>query len=199
MAAHPRPILLKARRQRPQSDRPTAPLMEALPAPLDPKLRRTHRAEPMAAAAPETFGELLPIAERPARAPGYGSRTIRAAPVVVRDIDESSGPAARSPARTAHAAAALCLCASPLRFAVCFYFADTRSSRILVQPLAHAFPPGQGKLIYTEALFGVLRRPQGFALPRRFFISFPGHCQPALGVCRAGALCARRRRRFCRS
>jgi sec-independent protein translocase protein TatC len=56
-------------------------------------------------------------------------------------------------------------------FAVCLYFADDIFS-FLVRPLTAAFPPGQGKLIYTklyEAFFVELK----VALFAAFFVSFP--------------------------
>ena len=56
-------------------------------------------------------------------------------------------------------------------FAVCLYFADDIFA-ILVRPLTEAFPPGQGKLIYTklyEAFFVELK----VALFAAFFVSFP--------------------------
>jgi sec-independent protein translocase protein TatC len=56
-------------------------------------------------------------------------------------------------------------------FAVCLYFAQDIFA-ILVRPLAGAFPPGQGKLIYTklyEAFFVDIK----VALFAAFFVSFP--------------------------
>ncbi|PNU04265.1 twin-arginine translocase subunit TatC [Novosphingobium guangzhouense] len=56
-------------------------------------------------------------------------------------------------------------------FAVCFYFAGDIFS-FLVRPLTGAFPPGQGKLIYTklyEAFFVEVK----IAMFAAFFISFP--------------------------
>jgi sec-independent protein translocase protein TatC len=58
-----------------------------------------------------------------------------------------------------------------LAFCVCFYFADEIFS-FLVLPLTAAFPPGQGKLIYTklyEAFFVEIK----IALFAAFFVSFP--------------------------
>jgi sec-independent protein translocase protein TatC len=58
-----------------------------------------------------------------------------------------------------------------LAFCVCFYFADEIFS-FLVRPLTAAFPPGQGKLIYTklyEAFFVEIK----IALFAAFFVSFP--------------------------
>ncbi|MGF7153757.1 twin-arginine translocase subunit TatC [Novosphingobium gossypii] len=56
-------------------------------------------------------------------------------------------------------------------FAVCFYFAGDIFS-FLVRPLTEAFPPGQGKLIYTklyEAFFVEVK----IAMFAAFFVSFP--------------------------
>ncbi len=56
-------------------------------------------------------------------------------------------------------------------FAVCFYFADTIFG-FLVVPLTHAFPEGQGQLIYTrlyEAFFVEIK----VALFAAFFVAFP--------------------------
>ncbi|MGC1272015.1 MAG: twin-arginine translocase subunit TatC [Croceibacterium sp.] len=56
-------------------------------------------------------------------------------------------------------------------FAVCLYFAADIFA-ILVHPLAEAFPPGQGRLVYTklyEAFFVEVK----VALFAAFFISFP--------------------------
>ena len=56
-------------------------------------------------------------------------------------------------------------------FAVCLYFADDIFA-FLVRPLTAAFPPGEGRLIYTklyEAFFVELK----VALFAAFFVSFP--------------------------
>jgi sec-independent protein translocase protein TatC len=56
-------------------------------------------------------------------------------------------------------------------FAVCFYFAD-KIFAFLAQPLVKAFPPGEGKLIYTklyEAFFVEVR----VAFFAAFFLAFP--------------------------
>ena len=58
-----------------------------------------------------------------------------------------------------------------IAFAVCFYYAD-RIFAFLVEPLTKAFPPGQGKLIYTklyEAFFVEVK----IAIFAAFFLSFP--------------------------
>ena len=64
-----------------------------------------------------------------------------------------------------------CVYALVITFAICFYFSD-RIFAILVHPLTQAFPPGQGKLIYTklyEAFFVNVK----VALFAAFLISFP--------------------------
>ncbi|MPS68711.1 MAG: twin-arginine translocase subunit TatC [Novosphingobium sp.] len=56
-------------------------------------------------------------------------------------------------------------------FGICFYFSGDIFS-FLVRPLTEAFPPGQGKLIYTklyEAFFVEVK----IALFAAFFVSFP--------------------------
>jgi len=58
-----------------------------------------------------------------------------------------------------------------IAFGICFYFAD-RIFAFLAQPLVQAFPPGEGKLVYTklyEAFFVEVR----VAFFAAFFISFP--------------------------
>jgi sec-independent protein translocase protein TatC len=58
-----------------------------------------------------------------------------------------------------------------IAFGVCLYFADPIFT-FLVEPLTKAFPPGQGKLIYTklyEAFFVEIK----VALFAAFFVSFP--------------------------
>ncbi len=64
-----------------------------------------------------------------------------------------------------------CVFALGVSFAVCMYFADDIFG-FLVRPLTEAFPPGQGRLIYTklyEAFFVELK----VALFAAFFVSFP--------------------------
>lgn len=64
-----------------------------------------------------------------------------------------------------------CVYALAAAFAVCMYFADDIFG-ILVRPLTEAFPPGQGKLIYTklyEAFFVEVK----VAMFAAFFVSFP--------------------------
>jgi sec-independent protein translocase protein TatC len=64
-----------------------------------------------------------------------------------------------------------CFAALGAAFAVCFYFAD-RIFSFLAQPLVRAFPPGEGKLVYTklyEAFFVEVR----VAVFAAFFVAFP--------------------------
>lgn len=88
----------------------------------------------------------------------------------IRDIDDSQAPLLdhliELRTRLLRSIAALFLA-----FCVCFYFAGDIFA-ILVHPLTEAFPPGQGKLIYTklyEAFFVEIK----VALFAAFFISFP--------------------------
>jgi sec-independent protein translocase protein TatC len=64
-----------------------------------------------------------------------------------------------------------CVAALAIAFVVCLYFADDIFA-FLVRPLTAAFPPGEGRLIYTklyEAFFVELK----VALFAAFFVSFP--------------------------
>lgn len=64
-----------------------------------------------------------------------------------------------------------CVYALTISFAICMYFADDIFG-FLVHPLTEAFPPGQGKLIYTklyEAFFVNIK----IAMFAAFFLSFP--------------------------
>ena len=90
--------------------------------------------------------------------------------VKFRDIDDSQAPLLdhliELRQRLLH-----CVYALVITFAICFYFSD-RIFAILVHPLTQAFPPGQGKLIYTklyEAFFVNVK----VALFAAFLISFP--------------------------
>jgi sec-independent protein translocase protein TatC len=88
----------------------------------------------------------------------------------VPDIDESQAPLLDHliELRTRLVRSIMALGAA---FAVCFYFAD-QIFAFLVKPLTAAFPPGQGKLIYTklyEAFFVEIK----VALFAAFFVSFP--------------------------
>lgn len=91
-------------------------------------------------------------------------------PFHIADIDESQAPLLDHliELRTRLVRAVV---AFVLAFAVCFYFADNIFS-FLVRPLTEAFPPGQGKLIYTklyEAFFVEVK----VAMFAAFCLSFP--------------------------
>ncbi|MEW9854421.1 twin-arginine translocase subunit TatC [Novosphingobium sp. M1R2S20] len=63
------------------------------------------------------------------------------------------------------------LFAFAIAFGICFYFADDIFA-FLVRPLTQAFPPGEGRLIYTklyEAFFVEVK----VAIFAAFFVSFP--------------------------
>ncbi|HEX4848175.1 MAG TPA: twin-arginine translocase subunit TatC [Novosphingobium sp.] len=88
----------------------------------------------------------------------------------VKDIDESQAPLLDHLIEL-RARLLRCVYAMGLGFAVSFYFADDIFG-FLVRPLTEAFPPGEGKLIYTqlyEAFFVELK----VALFSAFFLSFP--------------------------
>jgi sec-independent protein translocase protein TatC len=91
-------------------------------------------------------------------------------PFRIQDIDDSQAPLLDHliELRTRLLRA---LFAFGIAFAICFYFAD-RIFAFLVEPLTKAFPPGQGKLIYTklyEAFFVEVK----IAIFAAFFLSFP--------------------------
>ncbi len=88
----------------------------------------------------------------------------------LRDIDDSQAPLLDHliELRTRLLRAVMAL---GLAFCVCLYFASDIFG-ILIYPLAEAFPPGQGKLVYTklyEAFFVEIK----VALFAAFFVSFP--------------------------
>ncbi len=88
----------------------------------------------------------------------------------IRDIDETQAPLLDHliELRTRLLRSLLALAAA---FCVCFYFAD-KIFAFLVRPLTAAFPPGQGKLIYTklyEAFFVEIK----VALFAAFCLAFP--------------------------
>lgn len=88
----------------------------------------------------------------------------------IQDIDESQAPLLDHliELRTRLIRA---LFAFFIAFAICFYFADDIFS-FLVRPLTEAFPPGEGRLIYTklyEAFFVEVK----IAIFAAFFVSFP--------------------------
>ena len=88
----------------------------------------------------------------------------------IRDIDESQAPLLDHLIEL-RARLMRCVIALGLAFALCMYFARDIFA-ILVHPLAEAFPPGQGKLVYTE-LYGAFFVEVKVALFAAFFISFP--------------------------
>ncbi|MBN8501545.1 MAG: twin-arginine translocase subunit TatC [Sphingomonadales bacterium] len=88
----------------------------------------------------------------------------------IEDIDESQAPLMDHlvELRTRLIRAILALAVA---FAVCLYFASDIFG-FLIKPLTAAFPPGQGKLVYTklyEAFFVELK----VALFAAFFVAFP--------------------------
>jgi sec-independent protein translocase protein TatC len=88
----------------------------------------------------------------------------------IKDIDESQAPL-MDHLLELRTRLLRCIMALGLCFAVCIYFADDIFG-FLVRPLTAAFPPGQGKLIYTklyEAFFVNIK----VALFAAFFVSFP--------------------------
>lgn len=89
---------------------------------------------------------------------------------VFRDIDESEAPLMEHLLEL-RTRLLRCVYALLAAFAVCMYFADDIFA-LLARPLTEAFPPGQGKLIYTklyEAFFVEVK----VALFAAFFVSFP--------------------------
>lgn len=64
-----------------------------------------------------------------------------------------------------------CILALVVAFFVCFYFANDIFG-LLVRPLTEAFPPGQGKLVYTQ-LYGAFFVEVKVALFAAFLLCFP--------------------------
>jgi sec-independent protein translocase protein TatC len=88
----------------------------------------------------------------------------------IKDIDESQAPLLDHLIEL-RTRLMRCVLALGVAFAGCFYFADEIFG-FLVRPLTAAFPPGEGKLIYTklyEAFFVELK----VALFAAFFVCFP--------------------------
>jgi sec-independent protein translocase protein TatC len=88
----------------------------------------------------------------------------------LKDIDESQAPLLDHLIELRTRLMRVIL-AMALAFFVCFYFADEIFG-FLVRPLTAAFPPGQGKLIYTklyEAFFVEVK----VAMFAAFFVCFP--------------------------
>lgn len=88
----------------------------------------------------------------------------------LRDLDESEAPLLDHLVEL-RTRLLRCILALFLAFCVCFYFADDIFS-LLVRPLTAAFPPGEGKLIFTrlyEAFFVEVK----VAMFAAFFVCFP--------------------------
>ncbi len=88
----------------------------------------------------------------------------------ISDIDESQAPLLEHLVELRSRLVKAFL-AFGVAFGICFYFANDIFA-ILVRPLTEAFPPGQGRLIYTklyEAFFVEVK----IAVFAAFFISFP--------------------------
>lgn len=90
--------------------------------------------------------------------------------MIVRDIDESQAPLLDHLLEL-RTRLLRCVYTIAIAFVVCFYFADAILG-ILVQPLTHAFPPGEGKLIYTK-LYSAFFVNLKVSLFAAFLISFP--------------------------
>jgi sec-independent protein translocase protein TatC len=91
-------------------------------------------------------------------------------PLTIKDIDETQAPLLDHLIEL-RARLVRCVIALGIAFAICLYFADDIFG-FLVRPLTEAFPPGEGRLVYTklyEAFFVELK----VALFAAFFISFP--------------------------
>src|SRR5690606_4851847 len=94
----------------------------------------------------------------------------RAMPLTIKDIDETQAPLLDHLIEL-RTRLVRCVMALGVAFAVCLYFADDIFG-FLVRPLTEAFPPGEGRLVYTklyEAFFVELK----VALFAAFFVSFP--------------------------
>ena len=88
----------------------------------------------------------------------------------IRDIDETQAPLLDHLIEL-RGRLLRCVIALAVAFGVCLYFAKPIFA-LLVQPLADAFPKGQGRLVYTklyEAFFVEIK----VALFAAFFVSFP--------------------------
>lgn len=88
----------------------------------------------------------------------------------ISDIDETQSPLLEHLVEL-RARLVRAFLAFGVAFAVCFYFSD-RIFAFLVRPLTQAFPPGEGRLIYTklyEAFFVEVK----IAVFAAFFVSFP--------------------------
>jgi sec-independent protein translocase protein TatC len=88
----------------------------------------------------------------------------------IKDIDETQAPLLDHLIEL-RTRLVRCILALVLAFFVCFYFANDIFG-FLVRPLTEAFPPGQGKLIYTQ-LYGAFFVEIKVALFAAFFVCFP--------------------------
>ena len=91
-------------------------------------------------------------------------------PLKIRDIDETQAPLLDHLIEL-RTRLVRCVVVMAAAFAVCLYFAEPIFA-VLVEPLADAFPEGEGRLIYTklyEAFFVEIK----VALFAAFLISFP--------------------------
>jgi sec-independent protein translocase protein TatC len=91
-------------------------------------------------------------------------------PFRISDIDDSQAPLLEHLVEL-RARLLRAFLAFAVAFGICFYFSGDIFS-FLVRPLTEAFPPGQGRLIYTklyEAFFVEVK----IALFAAFFVSFP--------------------------
>jgi len=89
---------------------------------------------------------------------------------IIKDIDETQAPLLEHLLEL-RTRLLRCVIALAITFGVCLYFAGDIFG-FLVRPLTAAFPPGQGRLVYTklyEAFFVELK----VALFAAFFLSFP--------------------------
>lgn len=88
----------------------------------------------------------------------------------IKDIDESQAPLLDHLIEL-RARLMRCILALLVAFGVCFYFANDIFG-FLARPLTDAFPPGQGKLIYTQ-LYGAFFVNVKVALFAAFLVCFP--------------------------
>ena len=88
----------------------------------------------------------------------------------IKDIDETQAPLLDHLIEL-RARLMRCIFALLVAFGVCFYFANDIFG-FLVRPLTEAFPPGQGKLIYTQ-LYGAFFVNVKVALFAAFLVCFP--------------------------
>jgi sec-independent protein translocase protein TatC len=88
----------------------------------------------------------------------------------IKDIDESQAPLLDHLIEL-RARLMRCILALLVAFGMCFYFANDIFG-FLVRPLTDAFPPGQGKLIYTQ-LYGAFFVNVKVALFAAFLVCFP--------------------------